>query len=85
MDHIQNTVHSIQISRESFKRQLNKTTSYCDYLVKEQEKLISEKNKLAHRLQEKEKENENIQYLGSNIAQRMGTLKNQLKVYHILY
>ncbi|OXU18654.1 hypothetical protein TSAR_014055 [Trichomalopsis sarcophagae] len=79
LEHLQSTVQSIQVSRDSFKRQLNKTTLYCEELVKEQEKLAIEKNKLSRLLEEKEKENENIQYLGNNITHRMGTLKNQLK------
>ncbi|KAK0178693.1 hypothetical protein PV327_007561 [Microctonus hyperodae] len=79
LDSIKNVVGSIQISRDSFKRQLAKTTAYCEELVTEQEKLLSEKEKLLTLLQKREKENESIKYLGNTIAQRMSTLKNQLQ------
>ena len=62
------------------KRLLNKTTVYCKELEEEQEKLVAEKNKLLALLKEREKESEDIQYLGNNIAHRMGNLRNQLKV-----
>lgn len=80
MDHLQKSVCSIQISRESMKRQLNKTTEFCKELVAEQEKILIEKDKLVASLKEREKENENIQYLRNNITHRMGTLRSQLKV-----
>lgn len=80
LEHAQSTIHSIQVSRDSFKRQLSKTTTYCKELVKKQENLIVEKNKLLHLLKEREKENQSIQYLGNNITHRMETLKSQLKV-----
>lgn len=73
---------SLQVSRDSFKRQLNKTMSYCEELVSEYEKVLSEKNKLSTLLKDREKENANIHYLGDNISQRMGHLKSQLKVYN---
>lgn len=71
---------SIQVSRDSFKRQLSKITSYCEELVTTQEKLQAEKDELLTLLCTKEKESENIQYLGNNITHRMGVLKDQLKV-----
>ncbi|XP_063976052.1 protein Cep89 homolog isoform X2 [Diachasmimorpha longicaudata] len=76
---MQGSVCSLQVSRDSFKRQLAKTTAYCDELVKEQEKLLSERTELLYLLEEREKENKNIQMMGDTIAQRMSTLKSQLK------
>lgn len=73
----------MQVSRDSFKRQLTKTTAYCDELVKEQEALLSERQELLFLLEEREKENKNIQIMGDNIAQRMNTLKSQLKVHGV--
>lgn len=84
LDHLQKSVCSIQISRESLKRQLSKTTAFCKELVAEQEKLLIEKEKLVVLLKEREKENENIQHLGNNIAHRMGNLRSQLKVINFI-
>ncbi|KAL2749492.1 centrosomal protein of 89 kDa [Vespula maculifrons] len=78
LTNVQNIVYSIQISRDSFKRQLNKTTAYCEKLVSEYEKVISEKEKLTNLLHEREKENADIQYIGDSIAHRVGNLKSQL-------
>ncbi|XP_012271142.1 centrosomal protein of 89 kDa isoform X2 [Orussus abietinus] len=80
LEQVQNSVYSIQVSRDSVKRQLTKTTAYCQELVIEQKKLLEERDKLIVLLREKEKENENIQYLGSNIAHRMDNLKSQLRI-----
>lgn len=73
-------MYSVQISRDSFKRQLNKTTAYCEKLVSEYERVISEKDKLTNLLREREKENADIQYIGDSIAHRVGNLKSQLNV-----
>ncbi|KAK2586039.1 hypothetical protein KPH14_012041 [Odynerus spinipes] len=78
LTNVQNIVYSVQISRDSFKRQLNKTTAYCEKLVSEYEKVITEKEKLVALLHEREKENADIHYLGDSIAHRVGNLKNQL-------
>ncbi|XP_035727757.1 centrosomal protein of 89 kDa-like [Vespa mandarinia] len=78
LTNVQNVVYSVQISRDSFKRQLNKTTAYCEKLVSEYEKVMSEKEKLMNLLHEREKENADIQYIGDSIAHRVGNLKSQL-------
>ncbi|XP_047367861.1 protein Cep89 homolog [Vespa velutina] len=78
LTNVQNVVYSVQISRDSFKRQLNKTTAYCERLVSEYEKVMSEKEKLMNLLHEREKENADIQYIGDSIAHRVGNLKSQL-------
>lgn len=83
LESVQAALCSIQVSKDSFKRQLAKVTAYCEELVTEQEKLLREKEELSHCLRKREKENESIQYLGDNITQRMGTLKSQLKVNFI--
>lgn len=80
MDQLKNNLYSLQIARDSFKRQLNKTTSFCKELVAEQERLLEENNKLQNLLMAREKETKDIQCIGENIAQRMETLKSQLKV-----
>ncbi|XP_012253670.2 centrosomal protein of 89 kDa isoform X1 [Athalia rosae] len=79
LEHLQNSIFSIQVSRDSLKRQLNKMTGYCEELVNEQERLAKENHELLILLKEREKENENYQYLGDNIVHRMGSLKNQIK------
>ncbi|KAI4482382.1 hypothetical protein M0804_008933 [Polistes exclamans] len=78
LTNVQNIVYSVQISRDSYKKQLNKTTVYCEKLVTEYEKVTSEKEKLKTLLHEREKENANIQYIGDSIAHRVGNLKNQV-------
>lgn len=80
MEHFQQSSYSIQVSRDSFKRQVQKMTTYCEGLVAEQERLLGERERLLALLKERELENENIQYLGNNIAHRMGNLKSQLQV-----
>ncbi|XP_046415937.1 centrosomal protein of 89 kDa isoform X1 [Neodiprion fabricii] len=79
LEHLQNSIYSIQVSRDSLKRQLNKTAGYCEELAAEQERLVKENRELSVVLQEREKENENYQYLGDSIVNRMGNLKNQIK------
>lgn len=73
-------MYSIQVSRDSLKRQLNKITGYCEELVAEQEKLVKENKELSIVLKEREKENENYQFLGDNIVHKIGNLKHQIKV-----
>ncbi|XP_034950632.1 protein Cep89 homolog isoform X2 [Chelonus insularis] len=75
----QNALLSVKSFRDSFKRQLAETKAYCQELVAHQEKLEAEKQELLALFHKKSKENENIQYLGDNIVQRMGALKDQLK------
>lgn len=69
---LQSTVCSIQVSRDSFKRQVTR-------LVIEQENLLTERKELMIILHGHQKDNENIQNIGDDIVQRMGSLKNQLK------
>ncbi|XP_058793713.1 protein Cep89 homolog [Phymastichus coffea] len=77
---LQKVSHSIEKSRDFYEQKLTKCNIRCKKLLEEQKKIVLEKNKLAELLREKEKENENIQYLGSNIAWRMSNLKSQLKI-----
>lgn len=77
---LQKISHSAEKSRDFYEQKLTKCNMHCKMLLEEQKKIVVEKNKLTELLEEKEKENENIQYLGSNIAWRMSNLKSQLKV-----
>ncbi|XP_066583818.1 centrosomal protein of 89 kDa-like [Prorops nasuta] len=77
--HLQNIVYSLQTSKDSFKRQLSKTTAYCEQLLMEYEEALAEKNKLSALLKTKEKESADIHYLGDSITHRMNSLKSQLK------
>lgn len=80
MEHFQKIAHSIQISRDSFKKQLRKTTLYCEELFSEYERVAAERDKLVTLLHETENENASIHFLGDTITQRVGHLKDQLKV-----
>lgn len=70
----------MQISRDSFKKQLRKTTLYCEELFSEYERIAAERDKLVKLLHETENENASIHLLGDTITQRVGHLKDQLKV-----
>lgn len=73
----------MQVSRDSFKKQLRKTTTYCEELFSEYERTVAERDKLITILHETENENASIHFLGDTITQRVGHLKEQLKVYEI--
>ncbi|XP_071568356.1 centrosomal protein of 89 kDa isoform X1 [Temnothorax nylanderi] len=82
LEHFQKIAHSMQISRDSFKKQLRKTTLYCEELFSEYERIAAERDKLVALLHETENENASIHFLGDTITQRVGHLKDQLKVVH---
>jgi len=82
LEHFQKFAHSMQISRDSFKKQLRKTTLYCEELFSEYEGIVAERDKLVALLHETENENASIHFLGDTITQRVGHLKDQLKVYN---
>ncbi|XP_011635744.1 protein Cep89 homolog isoform X2 [Pogonomyrmex barbatus] len=82
LEHFQKIVHSMQISRDSFKKQLRKTTVYCEELFSEYERMAAERDKLVTLLHETENENASIHFLGDTITQRVGHLKEQLKIIH---
>ncbi|KAL0127745.1 hypothetical protein PUN28_003174 [Cardiocondyla obscurior] len=82
LEHFQKIAYSMQISRDSFKKQLKKTTQYCEELFSEYEKIVAERDKLVALLHETENENASIHLLGDTITQRVGHLKEQLKVVH---
>lgn len=75
----------MQVSRDSFKKQLRKTTIYCEELFSEYERVVAERDKLVKLLHETENENASIHFLGDTITQRVGHLKEQLKVYEIYF
>jgi len=83
LEHLQKFAHSMQVSRESFKKQLRKTTVYCEELFNEYERVVTERDKLVKLLHETENENASIHFLGDTITQRVGHLKEQLKVNKI--
>ncbi|EFN78607.1 centrosomal protein of 89 kDa [Harpegnathos saltator] len=82
LEHFQKIAHSVQVSRDSFKKQLRKTAMYCEELFSEYERTLSERDKLVSLLHETENENASIHFLGDTITQRVGDLKKQLKVVH---
>ncbi|KAG5308495.1 CEP89 protein, partial [Acromyrmex insinuator] len=82
LEHFQKIAHSMQISRDSFKKQLRKTTLYCEELFSEYERIAAERDKLVKLLHETENENASIHLLGDTITQRVGHLKDQLKIVH---
>ncbi|XP_014475526.1 PREDICTED: centrosomal protein of 89 kDa [Dinoponera quadriceps] len=82
LEHFQKIAHSVQVSRDSFKKQLKKTTMYCEELFSEYERTVAERDKLVSLLHETENENASIHFLGDTITQRMDHLKKQLKVVH---
>ncbi|XP_072756474.1 centrosomal protein of 89 kDa [Anoplolepis gracilipes] len=82
LEHFQKMAHSMQVSRDSFKKQLRKTTMYCEELFSEYETAVAERDKLVALLHETENENASIHLLGDTITQRVGHLKEQLKIVH---
>jgi len=81
-EHFQKIAHSMQVSRDSFKKQLRKTTAYCEELFSEYERIVAERDKLIKLLHETENENASIHFLGDTITQRVSHLKEQLKVHY---
>lgn len=82
LEHFQKITYSMQTSRDSFKKQLRKTTLYCEELFSEYERIVAERDKLVALLHETENENASIHFLGDTITQRVGHLKDQLKIVH---
>lgn len=82
LEHFQKMAHSMRISRDSFKKQLRKTTIYCEELFSEYETAVAERDKLIALIHETENENASIHFLGDTITQRVGHLKEQLKIVH---
>ncbi|EZA53053.1 hypothetical protein X777_07231 [Ooceraea biroi] len=82
LEHFQKIAHSMQVSRDSFKKQLRKTTAYCEELFSEYERVVAERDKLITLLHETENEKASIHFLGDTITQRVSHLKEQLKIVH---
>ncbi|XP_050446243.1 centrosomal protein of 89 kDa-like isoform X2 [Cataglyphis hispanica] len=82
LEHFQKLAHSMHVSRDSFKQQLRKSTIYCEELFSEYERVVAERDKLIKLLHETENENASIHFLGDTITQRVGHLKEQLKIIH---
>ncbi|XP_076239871.1 uncharacterized protein LOC143182622 [Calliopsis andreniformis] len=79
LEHVQATLYSTRVSRDSLKEQLNKATDYCENLFSEYERIAVEREKLTTLLQETEKENANIDRLGKSITSRVHSLKTELE------
>lgn len=85
LEQLQKIAHSANISRDSFKKQLKKTTAYCEELFSEYERIVAERDKLIKLLHESQNENASIHFLGDTITQRVDHLKKQLKVHNKMY
>lgn len=67
------SLQEVQLSRTACKKQLHKAMEFAKELVSEQEKLIKA-------LQHRQEENKAVKQIGSDMANRMDTLKSKLKV-----
>lgn len=70
---LQHTLNEVQVSRSACRKQLNKAMNFAKDLVTEQEALLKVLN-------QRQQETRAVKKLGSSIANRMDTLKLQLKV-----
>ncbi|GJQ76507.1 hypothetical protein Trydic_g2213 [Trypoxylus dichotomus] len=69
---LQHTLNRVQLSRSACRKQLHKAISFAKDLVSEQESLLRTLNR-------RQKENKAVKKLGSDIVNRMDTLRSQLK------
>ncbi|KAF5298764.1 hypothetical protein FQR65_LT09633 [Abscondita terminalis] len=69
---LQTSFEEMQCSRNACRKQLHKAMTFAKELVTEQEKLL-------HSLHLRQQENKVVKQIGSDIATRMDSLKNQLK------
>lgn len=74
---LQHNLNEIQLSRSACRKQLHKAMNFAKDLVAEQEALLKALN-------QRHMENKAVKMLGSDIANRMDSLKMQLKVRTIL-
>lgn len=75
-DQQQHQIISLQVSRDSCRRQLQKAFAFSRELVREQEHLLTQ-------LAEKSRESETLQHLhttGSEMSNKMESVKSQFKV-----
>lgn len=70
---LQHSLNEVQLSRSACRKQLHKAMNFAKDLVAEQEALLKALN-------QRHLENKAVKKLGSDIASRMDSLKNQLKV-----
>ncbi|KAK4884986.1 hypothetical protein RN001_001257 [Aquatica leii] len=69
---LQSSFQDMQLSRNACRKQLHKAMTFAKELVTEQEKLL-------HSLHLRQQENKVVKQMGSDIANRMDSLKSQLK------
>lgn len=70
---LQHVFHEAQLSRSACRKQLHKAMNFAKELVAEQEALLKALHLRQH-------ENKIVKQIGTDIATRMDSLKNQLKV-----
>ena len=70
LDH---TLNEVQFAKSACRKQLNKAMNFAKDLVAEQETLLKALN-------QRQQENKAVKKIGCDIATRMDTLRNQLKV-----
>lgn len=70
---LQHSLNEVQLSRSACRKQLHKAMHFAKELVAEQEALLKALN-------QRQLENKVVKKLGSDIANRMDSLKNQLKL-----
>lgn len=71
---LQQGLHEVQLSRTACRKQLHKAMEFAKDLVNEQETLLKA-------LHQRQQENKVVKQIGTDIATRMDSLKNQLKVH----
>lgn len=74
---MQHTLLEVQLSRSACRKQLNKALTFAKDLVTEQETLLKALN-------QRQQETKAVKKLGSDIANRMDTLKFHLKVSELI-
>lgn len=70
---LQHTLNEVQLSRSACRKQLNKAMNFAKDLVTEQESLLKALN-------QRQQETKAVKKIGTDIANRMDSLKVQLKV-----
>lgn len=70
---LQHNLNEVQLSRSACRKQLNKAMNFAKDLVTEQESLLKALN-------QRQQETRAVKKIGSDIANRMDSLKVQLKV-----
>lgn len=75
---LEHALNEIQLSRSALRKQLHKAMNFAKDMVTEQETLLKALN-------QRHLENKAVKKIGSEMAQKMDSLKNQLKVLMLRY